>query len=238
MSFGDDVDVTLQWNSAASRFDQDILGASQVKAASFAWIETGLGNSGTNAPAAANDVLFLRSDGLSKADAASLATSVVRGAYTGTSGEAKRGTAVVLAKMFTDAGGTTYDNVAKGDLIWLAAAVADEYDTGVTPAKGRCSSRAPVIGTAGTVNFLLGTANAASDGDWKSSSAKPMLSTLSSSEASGIKLPAPMGKSWGGSTGGAALGAAAGSLSFLMICDDVILGSAGVVLIGEGATRS
>ncbi|MBU6290099.1 MAG: hypothetical protein KGS10_18225, partial [Chloroflexi bacterium] len=136
----------------------------QAKATAFSWIETGLGNSGTNAPAAANDAVFLLSDGLSKADAAAFATAFVRGAYTGTSGQAKRGTAVTFTKMFTDAGGTTYDNIAKGDVIWLAAAVADEYDAGVTPDKGRCSNRAPVAGTAGTVNMILGIANAASNG--------------------------------------------------------------------------
>lgn len=162
MTFGTDSDVTLQWNSASSRFDQDILGASQAKATAFSWIETGLGNSATNTPAAANDVVFLLSDGLSKADAASFASCFVEGAYTGTSGEVKTGR-ITFSKMFTNAGGTTYDNIAKGDVIWLAAAVADEYDTGVTPVKGRCSNRAPVAGSAGTVNFILGIAAAASD---------------------------------------------------------------------------
>lgn len=149
--------------TAGGTFSANVTGAASAKAASHVWTETGLSNSGTNAPAAVNDVVFLRSDGLSKADAATLATAFARGAYTGTSGEVKRGTAVTFTKMFTNAGGTTYDNIAKGDTIWLAAAVADEYDTGVTPAKGRCSNRAPVVGTAGTVNMILGIANAASD---------------------------------------------------------------------------
>lgn len=127
----------------------------------LSWIESGLSNSATNAPAAANDVVFLNSDGLSKADAAAFATAFVMGSYTNTAGQVKKGK-VTFSKIATNAGGTTFDDVAKGDLIWLAAAIADEYDAGVTPVKGRVSNRAPVAQTAGTVNMIVGKAYAAS----------------------------------------------------------------------------
>lgn len=172
ISIGSDADAqAMNWGTGAAARTLtygNVTGATaqvfKAGTGGFSFIEAGLSNSSTNAPGAANDVVFLTTDGLSKADAAAIGTSFVKGAYTGTSGQCKKGTELVFTKMFTNAGGTTYDNIAKGDLIWLAAAVASEYDSGVTPAKGRCSNRAPSGATSGSVNFILGAAAAASDG--------------------------------------------------------------------------
>lgn len=119
----------------------------------------GGGNSATNAPSATNQVVAAISDGLTKADAAGIATALARGAYA-SAGKVKRGV-VTLAKMATNVGGTTFDNMAIGDRVYLAAAIASEYDSGVTPAKGTITTRTPF--TADSVVYQVGIVNAASD---------------------------------------------------------------------------
>lgn len=122
------------------------------------------GNSATSAPSSAGQLCFVASDGLQLADAAAFSTSsIVDGPYAGAAGRVYGldSEPVSLPKRATNAGGTTYESMAVGDLVYLAAALADEYDAGVTPAKGTVSLETPV--SAGTVNYLIGRVVAASN---------------------------------------------------------------------------
>ena len=118
----------------------------------------GENDSATDAPSD-KDLVILRSDGLSKANAAALATSWVIGAYSdqGGSGDADAIATgkITLKKSRTNASGTAaYDTMTCGDKIYLAAAIANEYDSDVTPATGTVTNEN--CSTAGSVNFLVG----------------------------------------------------------------------------------
>lgn len=119
----------------------------------------GGGNSGTNAPTTLGQMVFVRSDGLSQADAAAESTSLAFcGAYAGAAGKIYEGGVISLPKAATNAGGTTFEAMTRGQLVYLAAATADEYDAGVTPAKGTITLRSPQ--TTGAVLFKVGIVNA------------------------------------------------------------------------------
>jgi hypothetical protein len=115
------------------------------------------GNSATGAPSTAGSLCIVASDGLQLADAAAFSTSgIVEGPYTGTAGQVygQDSEAISLPKMATNGAGTLYEAMAVGDLVYLAAALADEYDAGVTPAKGVVTLQTP--NSAGTTNSLVG----------------------------------------------------------------------------------
>lgn len=122
------------------------------------------GNSATSAPSSAGQLCFVASDGLQLADAAAFSTSsIVDGPYAGAAGRVYGldSEPISLRKRATNVGGTTYEAMAVGDLVYLAAALEAEYDAGVTPAKGTVSLETPV--SAGTVNYLIGRVVAASN---------------------------------------------------------------------------
>lgn len=122
------------------------------------------GNSASSPPSSAGQLCFVASDGLQLADAAAFSTSsIVDGPYAGAAGRVYGldSEPISLPKRATNVGGTTYESMAQGDLVYLAAAIADEYDAGVTPAKGTVSLETPV--SAGTVNHLVGRVVAASN---------------------------------------------------------------------------
>lgn len=113
------------------------------------------GNSATNAPTSAGQAVFLRSDGVSLADAAAESTSrAFIGAYSGTAGDVYEDGVRTMPKAATNAGGTTWESMTRGQIVFLAAALADEYDAGVTPAKGTVTLRAPQ--SAGSVLLQVG----------------------------------------------------------------------------------
>ena len=103
------------------------------------------------------DLVILRSDGVSKSNAAALATAWAIGTYSDHGGQGDTdqiacGGVITLKKLSTD--GSAYETMACGEKIYLAAATADEYDDGQKPSKGTCTNRN--CSTAGSVNFLLG----------------------------------------------------------------------------------
>lgn len=127
-------------------------------------------NGAANTPDTAGEAVYLASDGLRKADAAAIGSAFVLGGYASAAGKVAERGVVSMPKMATNAGGTTFDAMVRGDRVFLAAAIEAEYDAGVTPVAGTISTRTP--NTAGSVIYQVGIVDADSDGDTATANVK------------------------------------------------------------------
>ena len=151
---GDGADLGVWTFGASVQVDKDLRVDGKVLAK-----VAGGANSATNTPNTAGQAVYLTSDGLSQANAATEATCMsFLGAYSGTAGVVVEGGVVIMPKLHTNAGMSTFEPMTRGQVVFLVAALADEYDTGVTPIIGTVSLQSPK--TSGAVLMKVGIVDA------------------------------------------------------------------------------